>query len=221
MHLEREEEKGEAGGGQTEHEVSVRREEEEVEVCRHGESEGGGQTELCKLRYRHFLSQFVYNVQSTPEVCHFVLKQSSAEGKYSSDDFHHRLGPKVKERTPNKNKGSYDAQSDLDQFEQLLAESFLTKTFPKEEEEERQSMVEFHLLIAEGCTEQDGSNHVFILHNKCRCCQEQSQADVVVLEVSVVDEDEPWVCKQGDGGETVGSEHEYGGDENDEIGCQD
>ena len=102
-----------------------------------------------------------------------------------------------------------------------MPKSFLLETFAQEEAEERQSMVELHLLVAEGGHKQYGAHIVPVLHDEPHGRQEEPETDVVVLKVSVVDEDEAWVGQQGHRGPQTagagGAQHEDGGEEDEKV----
>ena len=64
---------------------------------------------------------------------------------------------------------------------------------PQQVAEYRDGVVELHLLVVEGQREEDRAGDVVVCCHSDDGPEDQSEADTVVLEVSVVDHDQGWV----------------------------
>ena len=64
------------------------------------------------------------------------------------------------------------------------------KAFAEKVEEERKSVIEFHLLVAERHDEEDGSQAVLVLDDARHGEDHQTQGDSVVLEMPVIYQDQ-------------------------------
>ena len=66
----------------------------------------------------------------------------------------------------------------------------LFESLGEEVEEEGEGVVQLHLFVVERQTEGHGAEHIFIPCDQRRGQDEEAERDVVVLEVSVVDQNQ-------------------------------
>lgn len=97
-------------------------------------------------------------------------------------------------RNPNENKGHNDSQSNSNQLSKFpRPRPVQTPTFAEQIEEERQSVIQFHLLVIESQDEEKRGREVKVLEDKGHGYYEKTEGHVVVLEVAAVDQNQSWV----------------------------
>ena len=102
-----------------------------------------------------------------------------------------------------------------------MTDSFLVDTFPKEEKEERKGVVELHLLVVEGKHKQQGASEVLPSHESRHRHQKKTKTGGIVLEVTVVDQNERGEAEQGCHHLLPAKSHHVdGGQEDHQVGHQ-
>ena len=75
----------------------------------------------------------------------------------------------------------------------MIANDYLIKkALSKQVEEERQSVIELHLFVAECHDEEDRAETVLVPDQTGNCKDHQTQGDPVVLEMTVINQDQTY-----------------------------
>ncbi len=74
----------------------------------------------------------------------------------------------------------------------IVNDYLIKKALSEQVEEERQSVVEFHLFVAECHDEEDRAETVLVPDQTGNCKDHQTQGDPVVLEMTVINQDQTY-----------------------------